>query len=201
MKVWLNNLKEGDIFYHVLLDRVCKCKHLGNAHNMNFKMSRIKFEILDDETIFNEDLLGNIHEAFVNQYVYDDYESAEEAYIDDLKKELKSIKESIVSHKTEIENLEILIRENKAKQALFMLYKCLFDGIDIDDTLNQIDQRIKDLQLHLTIMETLKSCHDLVEATNFSSNDASDSFEENDLLDYDDTYEFSSYDFDDFYDE
>lgn len=101
----------------------------------------------------------------------------------------------------EIENLEILIRENKAKQALFMLYKSLFDGIDIDDTLNQIDQRIKDLQLHLTIMETLKSCHDLVEATNFSSNDASDSFEENDLLDYDDTYEFSSYDFDDFYDE
>lgn len=107
MKVWLNDLKEGDIFYHILLDRVCKCKHLGDAHNMNFKMSRIKFEILDD---------GYIYEAFVNQYVYDDYESAEEAYIDDLKKELKSIKESIVSHKTEIENLEI--REQTLKEKI-----------------------------------------------------------------------------------
>ena len=116
MKVWLNDLKEGDIFYHILLDRVCKCKHLGDAHNMNFKMSRIKFEILDDETIFNEDLLGNVHEAFVNQYVYDDYESAEEACIDNLKKEIKSIKESIVSHKTAIVNLET--REQTLKERI-----------------------------------------------------------------------------------
>ena len=116
MKVWLNNLKEGDIFYHILLDKVYKCKHLGDAHNMNFKMSRIKFEILDKDTIFNENLLGNIHEAFVNQYVYDDYESAEEACIDDLKKELKSIKESIVSHKTEIVNLET--REQTLKERI-----------------------------------------------------------------------------------
>lgn len=106
MKVWLNDLKEGDIFYHILLDKVYKCKHLGNANNMNFRMSRIKFEILDKDIIFNENLLGNIHEAFVNQYVYDNYEDAEEACIDDLKKELKSIKESIVKHKTAIVNLE-----------------------------------------------------------------------------------------------
>ena len=116
MKVWLNNLKEGDIFYHILLDKVYKCKHLGNANNMNFRMSRIKFEILDDKTIFNEDLLGNVHEAFVNQYVYDDYESAEEACIDDLKKELKNIKESIVSHKTAIVNLETI--EQKLKERI-----------------------------------------------------------------------------------
>ena len=116
MKVWLNDLNEGDIFYHILLDNVYKCKHLGNAYNMNFKMPRIKFEILDDETIFNEDLLGNVHEAFVNQYVYDDYESAEEACIDNLKKELKSIKESIVSHKTAIINLET--REQTLKERI-----------------------------------------------------------------------------------
>ena len=116
MKVWLNDLKEGDIFYHILLDRVCKCKHLGDAHNMNFRMSRIKFEIIDNDNIFNENLLGNIHEAFVNQYVYDDYESAEEACIDDLKKELKSIKESIVRHKTAIENLET--REQTLKERI-----------------------------------------------------------------------------------
>ena len=106
MKVWLNNLKEGDIFYHILLDNVYKCKHLGDAHNMNFKMSRIKYEILDKDIIFNKDLLDNIHEAFVNQYVYDDYESAKEVCIDNLKNELKSIKESIVSHKAAIANLE-----------------------------------------------------------------------------------------------
>lgn len=116
MKVWLNNLKEGDIFYHILLDNVYKCKHLGDAHNMNFRMSRIKFKVLDDNELFNEDLLGNIHEAFVNQYVYDDYESAEEACIDNLKKELKGIKESIVSHKAVIVNLET--REQKLKERI-----------------------------------------------------------------------------------
>lgn len=116
MKVWLNDLNEGDIFYHILLDNVYKCKHLGDAHNMNFKMSRIKFEILDKNIIFNENLLGNIHEAFVNQYVYDDYESAKEACIDDLKKELKSIKESIVSHKAAIVNLET--REQTLKERI-----------------------------------------------------------------------------------
>ena len=116
MKVWLNDLKEGDIFYHILLDNIYKCKHLGDAHNMNFKMSRIKFEILDKDILFNENLLGNIHEAFVNQYVYTDYESAKEACIDDLKKELKSIKESIARHKTAIENLET--REQTLKERI-----------------------------------------------------------------------------------
>ncbi len=106
MKVWLNNLKEGDIFYHILLYRVCKCKHLGDAHNINFRMPRIKFEILDKNIMFNENLFGSIHEAFVNQYVYDDYKSAEEACIDDLKKELKSTEESILRHKAAIVNLE-----------------------------------------------------------------------------------------------
>jgi asparagine synthetase A len=107
MKVWLNNLKEGDIFYHIILDNVYKCEHLGDAHNMNFKMSRIKYKILDNDNIlFNENLLGHIHEAFVNQYVYDNYDEAEEANIDELKKELKSIKESIIEHKRAITNLE-----------------------------------------------------------------------------------------------
>ena len=107
MKVWLNNLKEGDIFYHIIWDNVYKCEHLGDAHNMNFKMSRIKYKILDNDTIlFNENLLGPIHEAFVNQYVYDNYDEAEEANINELKKELKNIKESIIEHKKTITNLE-----------------------------------------------------------------------------------------------
>ena len=49
MKVWLNDLKEGDIFYHIMMNRIYKCKHLGDAHNMNFRMSRIKFEIIDGD--------------------------------------------------------------------------------------------------------------------------------------------------------
>jgi len=105
MKVWLNDLKEGDIFYHILLDRVCKCRHLGDAHNMNFRMSRIKFKILDD-TLFISNLLGNEHEAFVNQYVYDNYEEAQNACIEEIKTEIKNIEKSILHYKTTIANLE-----------------------------------------------------------------------------------------------
>ena len=106
MKIWLNNVKEGDDFYGIINHQIIKCKHLGDAHNRDFKMPMIKCE---DEN-------HNIYELFVNQYVYDDYESAEEACIDDLKKELKSIKESIVSHKAVIVNLET--REQTLKERI-----------------------------------------------------------------------------------
>lgn len=115
MKVWLNDLKEGDIFYHIILDKVYKCEHLGDANNMNFRMSRIKFKILDDNELFNGDLLGDTHEAFVNQYVYDDYESAQMNCIQKLKDELKTIKDSIIKYKELIINLETrehLLEEN-----------------------------------------------------------------------------------------
>lgn len=117
MKVWLNNLKEGDIFYHILLNTVHKCKHLGDAHNMNYRMSRIKFEILDeaDDILFNEDLLGNIHEAFVNQYVYDNKEEAVKELINKLEQKIKDNKLLIENKKTEINNLNYDIKyyENK----------------------------------------------------------------------------------------
>ena len=45
MKIWLNDLKEGDEFYHIIIDEVYKCKHLGDAHNINFRMPRIKFKM------------------------------------------------------------------------------------------------------------------------------------------------------------
>ena len=100
MKVWLNDLKEGDIFYHIIMNHIYKCKHLGDAHNMNFRMSRIKFEIIDgDNTKLLFDILEYDHEAFVNQYVYDDYESA----LDELKKEIDD----------EIHNLECTIKKYK----------------------------------------------------------------------------------------
>ena len=125
MKIWLNKLKEGDTFYKIFGYSVYKCKHLGDAHNMNFKMSRIKFEILDDETIFNEDLLGNVHEAFVNQYVYEDEETAKECLkklidnkIGDLELDLRNSEMHISVLKKEIERITGIKKElyNERKQ-------------------------------------------------------------------------------------
>jgi len=118
MKVWLNDLKEGDIFYWActLLCSVLKCEHLGDAHNMNYKMSRIKFKILEgcDEILIKA--LGNTNELFVNQYVYDDYESAYKELINKLKNELKTTETSILDHKNSINNLEV--RATELRKAL-----------------------------------------------------------------------------------
>lgn len=118
MKVWLNDLKEGDIFYHILLDNIYKCKHLGNANNMNFKMSRIKFKILD-EHIINKDILGNVHEAFVNQYVYTDYESAFKELKEKLNNDLESTLNLIFDKKSKLDNLE---RKAKHLKKLILKY-------------------------------------------------------------------------------
>ena len=100
MKVWLNDLKEGDIFYwpSTILQNVLKCEHLGDAHNMNFRMSRIKFKILEGCDKDINEVLGEDNELFVNQYVYTDYDSAHEVLIDKLKKELESVENSIREH-------------------------------------------------------------------------------------------------------
>ena len=97
MKVWLNDLKEGDIFYlpSTILQNVLKCEHLGDAHNMNFRMSRIKFKILEGCDKDINEVLGEDNELFVNQYVYTDYDSAHEILIDKLKKELENEENSI----------------------------------------------------------------------------------------------------------
>ena len=106
MKVWLNDLKEGDIFYHIMFYHVYKCKHLGDANNINFRMSRIKYEVLDEDNILLKDILGVEHEEFVNKYVYDDYESAVEALREQLQQDLDITFKSIFMHKQELDNLE-----------------------------------------------------------------------------------------------
>jgi hypothetical protein len=96
MKVWLNNLKEGDIFYHIMMYHIYKCKHLGDAHNMNFRMPRIKYEIIEGD--YNKllfDIFGDNHEVFVNQYVYDDYESALEELRKEIKQNAKSVNDNV----------------------------------------------------------------------------------------------------------
>ena len=107
MKVWLNNLKEGDIFYWAssVLSSVLKCEHLGDAHNMNYKMSRIKYKILDGCNDSIKDSLRDSNEMFVNQYVYTDYESAKEELIKKLNKELNTCNFSIDEHKRQIKIL------------------------------------------------------------------------------------------------
>ena len=114
MKVWLNDLKEGDIFYHIMMNRIYKCKHLGDAHNMNFKMSRIKYEIIDgDNTKLLFDLFGDDHEAFVNQYVYDDYESAFEEVKKELDTEINNLECTIEKYKETIDDLALRIKRLK----------------------------------------------------------------------------------------
>ena len=106
MKVWLNNLKEGDIFYHIMFHHIYKCRHLGNANNINFRMPRIKYEIIDEDITTLKNILETEHEEFVNQYVYDDYESAVETLREKLQQDLDVTIKSIVIHKQELDNLE-----------------------------------------------------------------------------------------------
>ena len=108
MKVWLNDLKEGDIFYlpSTVLGEVLKCEHLGDAHNMNYRMSRIKYKVLEGYNDNIKEALGDTSELFVNQYVYTDYDTANEALIEELKKELDICQTSIIEHKKKIINCE-----------------------------------------------------------------------------------------------
>ncbi len=106
MKIWLNDLKEGDIFYHIVFRKVWKCQHLGDAHNMNYRMSSIKFKFLGGWPKELEEVLGNEHEAFVNQYVYDNEEEAREALMEKLKKEILDIQTKIIDTKVRLKELE-----------------------------------------------------------------------------------------------
>ena len=122
MKVWLNKLKEGDTFYFPssMLCSVLKCEHLGDALNMNYKMSRIKFKILEGCSQVIKEIFKDTQELFVNQYVYDDYESAYEELIKKLTKELETTETSILDHKNSINNLEV--RAEELRKALNIKY-------------------------------------------------------------------------------
>lgn len=110
MKIWLNDLKEGSEFYHIFFDKVYRCKHLGHASNTNYRMPRIKFKVLDYDELFKEDLFGNEHEAFVNQYVYDNKEEAIKSLIEQLTKKINDNKFKIEQYKLNICDLESNIK-------------------------------------------------------------------------------------------
>lgn len=107
MKIWLNDAKEGDDFYGIINHQIIKCKHLGDAHNMDFKMPMIKCE---DEN-------HNIYELFVNQYVYETIEEANEGLILEVKKELNVINTKIFNEEIQLNTLK-----NIKKQLENILY-------------------------------------------------------------------------------
>ena len=92
----------------------------------------------------------------------------------------------------ELENLGVLIRENKARQALYELYKSFNDSIDLEaETLEQIDTQLKALQLKLTMMEALYSFNNLIESAAIKNSDPlmdedEDIFDDDELVDFDD---------------
>ena len=92
----------------------------------------------------------------------------------------------------ELENLGVLIRENKARQALYELYKSFNDSIDLEaETLEQIDTQLKALQLKLTMMEALYSFNNLIESAAKKNSDSlldedEDIFDDDELVDFDD---------------
>ena len=106
MKVWLNNLKNGDIFYHIILHKVCKCIHLGeilnNAHKPSYRIPTIKFKFFKGQS--KEDS-GEL-ETYVNQYVYDNEQEAQEALKYELRKELLDVQMDINQTKTKLKELE-----------------------------------------------------------------------------------------------
>ena len=108
MKIWLNDLKEGDEFYHIIIDEVYKCKHLGDAHNINFRMPRIKFRILDDTDLVKilNKAFGEEREAFVNQYVYDNFDEAEAELRKQIQNDLEYVLTQQIAYKNELESLK-----------------------------------------------------------------------------------------------
>ena len=89
----------------------------------------------------------------------------------------------------ELENLQILIRENKARQDLYLLYKSFADTIEIEaETLANMDKQIEALKLKQTMMETLNSFNNLIESANEkpSDEDDEDIFDDDEFIDFDD---------------
>lgn len=78
-------------------------------------MSRIKFEILGEESMLKE-LFGNVHEAFVNQYVYDDFEEAAAKLRQEWQTELEDIQGKQIALTAQLKSLE-----EKEQQIRFMI--------------------------------------------------------------------------------
>ena len=101
MKIWLNDLKLGDTFYENSLIGVHHYKVIGDAHNMNFMMSR--FKVLDLDT-------NTETELFVNHYVYDNYDECKKVALETLNGKLKDANENLLAVQNACETLKVLIK-------------------------------------------------------------------------------------------
>jgi hypothetical protein len=97
MKVWLDDLKPGDIFWKPMFNHAVKCEVIGNAHNLNFKMPKFKIKVLWARDL--ENLKPYEIEDFVNHYVY----TTEEEAINELIDKLNSKKETLMNDKILLE--------------------------------------------------------------------------------------------------
>lgn len=88
----------------------------------------------------------------------------------------------------ELQNLKVLIRENRARQDLYLLYKSFADTIEIEaETLTNIDKQIEALKLKQSMMEALYSFNNLIESTNKKplDEDDEDIFDDDEFIDED----------------
>lgn len=109
MKIWLNDLKEGDEFYYISAFGVLRVVHCGDAHNRNFRMSRIKIKVVDSDSTIDE------LEAFVNQYVYTEEKEAVEEYLKTLLEKRDALQEKADDILDEIKELDRNIEKQKEK--------------------------------------------------------------------------------------
>ena len=110
-KTWLNDLKEGDIFWTGNISSgVLKLQHCGDAHNPNFKMSRIKAKILDSPQCFGQ-MNGFESELFVNQYVYDNFDEAADELRNDITSKIDECTKTIEQQKEYLDALNYMLRK------------------------------------------------------------------------------------------
>ena len=110
-KTWLNDLNEGDIFWKGNTSSgVLKFQHCGDAHNPNFKMSRIKAKILDSPQCFGE-MNGYDSELFVNQYVYDNYNEAADEVKKSLTNKIAECIKTIEQQREYLDDLNSVLRK------------------------------------------------------------------------------------------
>ena len=110
-KTWLNDLNEGDIFWKGNTSSgVLKFQHCGDAHNPNFKMSRIKAKILDSPQCFGE-MNGFESELFVNQYVYDNYNEAADEVKKSLTRKIAECIKTIEQQREYLDDLNSVLRK------------------------------------------------------------------------------------------
>ena len=109
MKVWINDLKKGDVFWvidHMYTYNLIKCEHLGPSESLEYRMPRIKYKVL--EYLFeNTNNISSEGELFINQYVYTELDSeAMNDFYKVLNDDKKYYMSKIKLHAREIANAE-----------------------------------------------------------------------------------------------